>query len=217
MVQGVRDNGILVGEDGLKDTCVGIKAGSIKDGVFGAVELCDLVFEILVDVLLRRDSNNKEIQVQEKKDNESHYQLVERQFNLLTRTPFRQRFFYLSTTDETNTAQSRAVSIKEVLRAGNDLGMVSESQIVVGTKVDLGRCLAILAGNPDGRVLGGDNDTLRLVGACGLDTLDFGLEDLVELCLSLGGGHSGGGGEWIEDETTSNVDVGGGGDTTEHS
>lgn len=104
-----------------------------------------------------------------------------------------------------------------MLRAGNDLGMVSKSQIVVGAKVNLGRGLAILAGNPDRRVLGGDNDTLRLVGACGLDGLDFGLEDLVELCLGLGGGHSGGGGEWIEDETTSNVDVGGGGDTTEHS
>lgn len=59
MVQGVRDHGILVGEDGLKDTCVGIKAGSIKDSVFGAVELCDLVFEVFVDVLLKQDRKIK--------------------------------------------------------------------------------------------------------------------------------------------------------------
>lgn len=51
VVQRVRDNSVLPGQDGFKDTGVSIEARSVKDGVLGAIELCQLLLKILVDIL----------------------------------------------------------------------------------------------------------------------------------------------------------------------
>lgn len=51
MVQSIRDDCILVCQDCLKDAGVGVEAGCIQDSVLGAIELGDLVLELLVDVL----------------------------------------------------------------------------------------------------------------------------------------------------------------------
>lgn len=59
------------------------------------------------------------------------------------------------------------------------------TEIVVGAKVDLGRGLAIFASDADGAVLGGDNDTLRLVCASSLDRVDLLSKNLGEVVLSF--------------------------------
>lgn len=43
MVQCIRDDGVLVREDRFKDSSVGVKARCVENGVFCAIELCDLV------------------------------------------------------------------------------------------------------------------------------------------------------------------------------
>jgi len=83
------------------------------------------------------------------------------------------------------------MSIQELFRASNNLGMIGETQIVVGTKVDLSGDLAILGSHMDSRVLRGDDDAFRFVSAGSLDRVNLGPEDLSELTLSLGGHGSG--------------------------
>lgn len=98
--------------------------------------------------------------------------------------------------------------------------MISQTQIVVSAKVDLRGDLAVLASDLDSRVLGRDNDALGLVGASGLNGLDFGPEDLVELGLGLGGGHCSGGvadGRGGRDnDAASDVQAGGRDDAAKH-
>lgn len=77
------------------------------------------------------------------------------------------------------------MGIQVAFGAGDDFRMIGEAEVVVCTKVNLSRSLSVLACDPNSRVLGGDDDTLRLVGACCPDGVDLGLENLVELGLSL--------------------------------
>lgn len=51
VVQRVRDNSVLRGQDSFKDTRISVEARSVEDGVFGAIELCQLLLKILVDIL----------------------------------------------------------------------------------------------------------------------------------------------------------------------
>ena len=50
VVQGIRDDSVLLGEQGLEHTAVGIKASGIEDGVLGLEVLADLSLQHLVDV-----------------------------------------------------------------------------------------------------------------------------------------------------------------------
>ena len=50
VVQGIRDDSVLVGEQRLEHTAVGIKASGIEDGVLGLEVLADLSLQHLVDV-----------------------------------------------------------------------------------------------------------------------------------------------------------------------
>ncbi len=55
VVQGIADDGILVGEQRLEHTAVGIEAGGIKNGVVGMEKLADSLLQLLVDVLRAAD------------------------------------------------------------------------------------------------------------------------------------------------------------------
>ena len=55
VVEGIGDDGILFGEEGLEDTAVGVEAGGVEDGVLGAEELGDLLLKLLVEVLAAAD------------------------------------------------------------------------------------------------------------------------------------------------------------------
>ena len=47
VIQFVADNGVFGAEDGFKQTGIGIEAGGVEDGVFGAEELGNFLFESL--------------------------------------------------------------------------------------------------------------------------------------------------------------------------
>ena len=51
MVEGIGDNGILLGEERAKESAVGIEAGGVQDGVFGVEIFGDGGLELFVDVL----------------------------------------------------------------------------------------------------------------------------------------------------------------------
>ena len=53
VVELVTEEGILLGQEGLKQTCVGIKAAGIEYGVFTTVEPWYLLLQLLMDVLFR--------------------------------------------------------------------------------------------------------------------------------------------------------------------
>ena len=55
MVEGVADDGVLVGEERAEQTTVGVEAGSVEDGVLGLEILRDGSLELLVDVLRAAD------------------------------------------------------------------------------------------------------------------------------------------------------------------
>lgn len=51
MVEGVTDDGILLTEDSLEETCVGIEATREQDAIFNFVVVSDHSLQLLVDVL----------------------------------------------------------------------------------------------------------------------------------------------------------------------
>ena len=55
VVEGVGDDGVLVGQQGFEDTAVGVEAGSVEDGVFSAEEIGDFLLQFLVEVLAAAD------------------------------------------------------------------------------------------------------------------------------------------------------------------
>ena len=55
MVECVADDGILLREQRLEDTAVGVEAGCIKDSIFRVEVLGDGLFKLLVDVLRATD------------------------------------------------------------------------------------------------------------------------------------------------------------------
>ena len=55
MVESIGDDGILVGQQGLENTTVGIETGGIQDGIFCAEELGNLLLQLLVEVLTAAD------------------------------------------------------------------------------------------------------------------------------------------------------------------
>ena len=55
VVEGIGDDGVLIGQEGFEDTAVGVEAGSIEDGVLGAEELGDFLLQFLVQVLAAAD------------------------------------------------------------------------------------------------------------------------------------------------------------------
>ena len=59
MVQRVRDNSILIGEQWFKDSAVSIEAGCIQNGVFRLEILRDSCFKLLVAVLCSTDKTHR--------------------------------------------------------------------------------------------------------------------------------------------------------------
>lgn len=57
MVELIRDQGIISAENGLEDATIGIEAAGIENGIIGAVELADLLLELLVDILGAADKS----------------------------------------------------------------------------------------------------------------------------------------------------------------
>ena len=55
VVEGVRDDGVLIGKERAEETSVGVEAGSIQDGVFCLEVFCDGSLQLLVDVLSAAD------------------------------------------------------------------------------------------------------------------------------------------------------------------
>ena len=55
VVEGVADDGVVLGEQGFEHTTVGIEAGSIEDGVLSVEVFADGCFELLVQVLASAD------------------------------------------------------------------------------------------------------------------------------------------------------------------
>ena len=55
VVEGVGDDGVLLGEERLEDTAVGVEAGGVENRILGAEEVGDGLFELLVDVLAAAD------------------------------------------------------------------------------------------------------------------------------------------------------------------
>ena len=51
VVEGVGDDGVLLGEQWLEDTAVGVEAGGVENGVLGVEEAADGGLQLLVDVL----------------------------------------------------------------------------------------------------------------------------------------------------------------------
>ena len=59
VVQLIADDGILGGEQNLKQAAVGIEAGGVEDGVLGAEEPADSSFQLLVDGLGTADKADR--------------------------------------------------------------------------------------------------------------------------------------------------------------
>jgi hypothetical protein len=59
VVQGVRDDGILLTKKSLKDSSIRVKAGNVENGILCAMEPRDLPLEILVDVLGATDEPDR--------------------------------------------------------------------------------------------------------------------------------------------------------------
>ena len=55
MVECVRDYCVVLAEQWLEQTAIGVKAGGIEDGVFGAEKSTDPAFEFLVQILRATD------------------------------------------------------------------------------------------------------------------------------------------------------------------
>ena len=55
MVEGVRDDGVLIVQQGLEHTAVGVEAGCVEDGVLSSEELGDLGLEFLLQVTCTAD------------------------------------------------------------------------------------------------------------------------------------------------------------------
>ena len=55
MVEGIADDGIILGEEGLEDSAVGIEACGIEDSVFSMEVLADGGFKLLVKILASAD------------------------------------------------------------------------------------------------------------------------------------------------------------------
>ena len=55
MIQGIRNDSILLGQQGLEDTAIGIEASSIEDGVLRVEETADGSFQFLVNILSSAD------------------------------------------------------------------------------------------------------------------------------------------------------------------
>jgi hypothetical protein len=51
VVEFVGDDGVFGIEDGFEEASVGVEAGAVEDGVFGAEEFADAVFELGMDGL----------------------------------------------------------------------------------------------------------------------------------------------------------------------
>ena len=58
VVEGVADDGVLGGEKRFENSSVGVEAGGVEDGVFGAVERRDARLEFFVDVLGSADESH---------------------------------------------------------------------------------------------------------------------------------------------------------------
>ena len=59
VVEGIGDDSVLVGEQRLEETAVGIETSRIEDGVLGAEEIGDGLFELLVGVLRTADETHR--------------------------------------------------------------------------------------------------------------------------------------------------------------
>ena len=59
MVEGIADHAILLVEDGLEETAVGIEARRVEDRVVGAEEPAELRFQLLVNGLRAADESNR--------------------------------------------------------------------------------------------------------------------------------------------------------------
>ena len=55
MVQGVRDDGVFLGEEGLEHTAIGVETSGVENGVFSLEVVGDGCFQFLVDVLRSAD------------------------------------------------------------------------------------------------------------------------------------------------------------------
>lgn len=55
MVQGVRDDGVFLGEEGLEHTAIGVETSGVENGVFSLEVVGDGCFQLLVDVLCSAD------------------------------------------------------------------------------------------------------------------------------------------------------------------
>ena len=55
MVEGIADDGVVLGEKGLKDTTVGVEACGIEDGIFSMEVFADGGLKLLVKVLASAD------------------------------------------------------------------------------------------------------------------------------------------------------------------
>ncbi len=126
MVERVGNDGVVLAQQRFEQAAVGIEAGRVEDGVFGAEELGDAAFQLLVQVL--------------------------------------------GAADEAYRGHAEAVAVQRVLGGLDDVRVVGQAQIVVGTEVQ--HAAAIGQGDL-GRLRTGD-DALGLEQALGLDGLQFG-------------------------------------------
>src|SRR3569832_170228 len=55
MVERIRDDGVVLIQQGLKQAADGIEAGGVEDGVLGSQELAQALFELLVNTLCSAD------------------------------------------------------------------------------------------------------------------------------------------------------------------
>ena len=58
MVQGIADDGILLGEQRFEHAAIGIEAGCIENGVFGLEIVADGLLQLLVNVLRAADETH---------------------------------------------------------------------------------------------------------------------------------------------------------------
>ena len=57
MVERVRNDGVLLGEEGFEQTAVGIEAGGIENSVFGVEVFADGAFEFFMKILGAADES----------------------------------------------------------------------------------------------------------------------------------------------------------------
>jgi hypothetical protein len=58
VVQGVADDGVLLAEEHLKESAVGVETGTIEDRVLGAQEGADRLFKLCVEILRAADESD---------------------------------------------------------------------------------------------------------------------------------------------------------------